>query len=246
VILEHPNIFPSRNQFRVALLEDDLEFAEELCNSLRGSGYLVSHFATGHDCLNNLLNEDYDVCLFDWHLPDLSGPEVMQHLKKNGRLPPVLFLTSYDSEANVTQILLAGADDYVTKPSVFSVLNARIVALLRRTQKNSTPIDSETLGQLTFDYRNKVITRNGAPLALTGTESLLAFYLLRCRGQIVARKSLYDLMGTFDVAVDTRSLDVHISHLRRKMGLNVENHWRLTSVYQKGYRLEYLNVEPPP
>lgn len=243
MILKHPNVIQGRNQFRVALLEDDLVFAEGLCQQLEGAGYIVTHFGSGQDCLNNLLTEDYDVCLFDWHLPDLSGPDVMQYLKKQGRLPPVLFLTSYDSESHITQILLAGADDYVTKPPLFSVLNARILALLRRSKKQTIPTEKEILGQLAIDYRNKVITRNGAMVPLTGTESLLAFYLLTCRGQIVPRKSLYEVMGTPDLAMDTRSLDVHISHLRTKLGLSVENNWRLTSVYQKGYRLEFLNME---
>jgi DNA-binding response OmpR family regulator len=183
----------------------------------------------------------HDVCLFDWSLPDLTGPEVMARLHKIGRMPPVIFMTGKDAEQDVTQVLMAGADDYIIKPPVIGVLHARIQALLRRITPRTQAVHKEMLGQLVIDYRNQVILRNGQPVSLTGSETILAFDLFMHRGQIITRQHLYKLLGIDEVAIDTRRLDVHISHLRSKLALNAMHGWKLTSVYQRGYRLEYLH-----
>jgi DNA-binding response OmpR family regulator len=120
-------------------------------------------------------------------------------------------------------------------------LNARIQAILRRHTARATPIYKETLGSLSIDYRHKVITRNGVLVPLTGSEILLAFHFFLHRGQIVSRHQLYEILGIDSIAIDTRRLDVHLSNLRRKLLLNVMNGWRLTSIYQRGYRLELLS-----
>lgn len=230
----------SDSAVNIAFLEDDLVFAADICRELEARHYKVTHFTTGHACLSHLVNHDHDVCLFDWHLPDMAGTEVMERLKKIKRMPPVIFMTGNDEEEDVAQVLMAGADDYIIKPPVIAVLHARIQALLRRFKKSEQPVHKEQIGQLSIDYSNKVILLNGAPVALTGTEAILAFDLFMQRGRVVSRQHLYGLLGIDDVAIDTRRLDVHISHLRSKLALNAANGWRLTSIYQRGYRLEFL------
>jgi DNA-binding response OmpR family regulator len=225
---------------KIAFLEDDAFFAERICRELRALQYEVTHFTTGQACLSHLVLHKHDVCLFDWSLPDLTGPEVMARLNKIGRMPPVIFMTGRDAEQDVTQVLMAGADDYIIKPPAIGVLHARIQALLRRVTPRSQPVHKEILGQLVIDYRNQVILRNGRPVSLTGSETILAFDLFMHRGQIITRQHLYELLGIDEVAVDTRRLDVHISHLRSKLALNAMHGWKLTSIYQRGYRLEYL------
>ncbi len=225
---------------KIAFLEDDAFFAERICRELRALQYEVTHFTTGQACLSHLVLHKHDVCLFDWSLPDLTGPEVMARLNKIGRMPPVIFMTGRDAEQDVTQVLMAGADDYIIKPPAIGVLHARIQALLRRVTPRSQPVYKEILGQLVIDYRNQVILRNGRPVSLTGSETILAFDLFMHRGQIITRQHLYELLGIDEVAVDTRRLDVHISHLRSKLALNAMHGWKLTSIYQRGYRLEYL------
>lgn len=229
------------NPTQIALLEDDQFFAFNICHELEALGYAVNHFTTGQACLSQLLMHDYDVCLFDWNLPDMSGPEVMERLRKIQRMPPVIFITGHDVENDVAQVLMTGADDYIVKPPVISVLHARIQALLRRIRQREQPVCKEHLGHLVVDYQNKVISQRGKPVALTGSEAVLAFFFFMNRGQIVTRQHLYKLLGIETLAIDTRRLDVHISHLRSKLALNAMNGWRLTSIYQRGYRLEYLN-----
>lgn len=225
---------------KVAFLEDDELFATDLCRELQALQYQVRHFKTGQECLNELALNQFDICLFDWHLPDINGPDVMDRLNKIGRMHPVIFISGKDAEEDISQILLAGADDYIIKPPSITVLHARIKSLLRRTRLRIQPIQKEVLGELVIDYRNQVILRNGQAVALTGSESTLAMSLFIQRGQIISRQNLYTLLGISELAVDTRRLDVHISHLRSKLGLNVMNGWKLTSIYQRGYRLEFL------
>lgn len=225
---------------KVAFLEDDPEFAAHICRELQLLSYNVTHFSSGQECLSHLVLHDHDVCLFDWNLPDMPGTEVMARLNKIRRMPPVIFMTGNDTEEDVSKVLLAGADDYIIKPPAITVLHARLQALLRRLKSPDQPVQKEVLGNLAIDYFNKVISRNGKPVALTGSETILAFHLFLQRGQIVSRQHLYELLGIDSVAIDTRRLDVHISHLRTKLALNVMNGWKLTSIYQRGYRLEYL------
>ncbi len=92
----------------------------------------MSWFRSGRECIRALSDERYDLCLFDWMLPDISGPDVMACLKLKGTLPPVLFLTGRDAEEDVVQVIQAGADDYMVKPPSRSVLIARIHAVARR------------------------------------------------------------------------------------------------------------------
>ncbi len=234
-----PAISPE-SAVHIVFLEDDLDFAANICRELEARHYKVTHFTTGQACLSHLVDHDHDVCLFDWNVPDMAGTEVMRLLKKINRMPPVIFMTGNDAEDDVAQVLMAGADDYIIKPPVISVLHARIQALLRRFRQREQPLQKEEIGHLGIDYNNKVILRNGRPVALTGTEAILAFDLFMQRGRVVTRQHLYGLLGIEDVAVDTRRLDVHISHLRSKLALNAANGWKLTSIYQRGYRLEFL------
>lgn len=235
-----PAIVSPAEAVNIAFLEDDVVFAADICRELQARHYKVSHFTTGHACLSHLLHHHYDICLFDWHLPDMAGTEVMERLRQINRMPPVIFMTGNDAEEDVAQVLMAGADDYIIKPPIVSVLHARIQALLRRLKQREQPVLQEVIGHLSIDYHNKVFLRNGTPVALTGTEAILAFELFMQRGRIVSRQHLYQLLGIEDVAIDTRRLDVHISHLRSKLALNAANGWRLTSIYQRGYRLEFL------
>jgi two-component system response regulator RegX3 len=224
---------------KLALLDDDLMFAAAARDWLEDAGYQVSHYPTGQSCLNGMAEQDFDICIFDWYLPDLDGPSVMRALQTRQRMPPVIFLTAVDDCDSVSQVLLAGADDYVIKPPTFTVLHARIQALLRRmTHKEGLP-NFETLGMLRVDHLKKTIYLDGQVVPLTNMESVLAFCLLTHRGQLVTRSRLYKVMGVEQLAVDTRRLDVHISRLRSKLHLTAEHGWRLASVHLQGYRLEF-------
>lgn len=226
--------------FAVALLEDDPYFAAQLIRDLAHMNCQVRHFRTGEACVESLKNTTADLCLFDLQLPGISGLEVMTQLKTIGRMPPVIFLTSNDTEEDIAHILLAGADDYIVKPHNTPILRARIQALLRRI-RNDNPSHQEHLGSLTIDHKALKIFLHGQQVNLTGMETILAFALFQRRGQIVSRQTLYEYLNMNVQAVDTRRLDVHISRIRSKLELNIANGWKLSSIYQRGYRMEYFN-----
>lgn len=226
---------------KLAFLEDDLDFTIPVIRDLQKIGCKVSHFQTGEDCLKSLQNTNYDICLFDLNLPGISGLEVMIRLKIMNRMPPVIFMTSHDTEEDVAHVLTAGADDYVIKPLSLNVLRARIQALLRRVTPKVRIPQNEQLGHLVIDYFNKQIFANGYPVSLTGKESTLAFTLFERRGQIILRQDLQKILDIHDQAFETRRLDVHISRLRSKLALNITNGWKLSSIYQRGYRLEFFS-----
>lgn len=230
---------PTGNNTKIVFLEDDEIFAAHIVQALEALDYTVTHFTSGEACLSHLAQHQYDVYLFDWSLPGMSGTEVMERLKKISPTLPVIFMTGKDAESDVVQVLMAGADDYIIKPPMIGVLHARIQALLRRIHQRELLTHKEELGHLVIDYQNKVILCNGKLVSLTGSEAILAFDLFMRRGQIVPRQHLNQLLGVDGVIIDTRRIDVHISHLRSKLGLNATNGWKLSSIYQRGYRLEY-------
>jgi DNA-binding response OmpR family regulator len=225
------------------MMDDDIHFIEPIKQALEKFGHRVTLFLNGQECIQYLSKNPCDVCIFDWHLPDIHGDQVMMLLKSTGRMPPVIFLTGNDSEEAITNILLTGADDYIVKPPSISVLNARIRALMRRSSMERKPLDQERIGDFFVDYSNKQILKNDRAIALTNIELTVALEIFKHRGQIVSRSSLYQLLGIHEVAVDTRRLDVHISHIRKKLELSAMNGWRISSVYQRGYRLEFLAGE---
>ncbi len=226
----------------VAMLEDDLEFARSLRDRLEGGGeFDVTHFADGKACLEGLRSRAFDLCLFDWHLPDMTGPQVMARLRQDGHMPPVIFLTAFDAPEMMVQVLQSGADDYVVKPPAYPVLQARMQALLRRSSaRGAMKVEQEQVGRYWVDHVRRQVLKDGQPVHLTPKELSLALHFLENRGKLLTRSCLYAVLGVQELAFDTRRLDVHISHLRHKLGWVADQGWRLASVHQQGYRLEQL------
>lgn len=225
---------------KIAFLEDDSAFAANVIDWLEQAGHDVVWFRSGRECIRALTKERFDLCLFDWMLPDMTGPDVMAHLKLKGTLPPVIFLTGRDAEEDVVQLIQAGADDYIVKPPARSVLIARIHAVARRCAAQVRPEPLQDFGSLKVDFSQRRFELDGQPVKLTEKETELALYLFGCIGMLLPRGHLIQVVWGSSPDIDTRTVDVHISHLRSKLGLVPENGWRLASVYRQGYRLERL------
>jgi len=224
---------------KIALLEDDLAFAEVLIEWLQEDGFEVDHFKTGVDFLRQFPHEQYDLCVFDWTLPDMEGPDVMVSIKlRANKLPPIIFFTGRSEEQDIVRVIEAGADDYVVKPASRPLLMARIHALLRRTSNQLVDETNYEFGALKFDTKLRVATLAGAEVRLTDKEFDLALYFLKNEGALLSRIHLMNVVWGATSEVETRKVDVHISHLRSKLKLTSEYGWRLTSIYQQGYRLE--------
>lgn len=224
---------------KIALLEDDLAFAEILIEWLQEAEFEVDHFKNGIDFLRQFSHEQYDLCIFDWTLPDMEGPDVMVSIKlRANKLPPIIFFTGRAEEQDIVRVIEAGADDYVVKPASRPLLMARVNALLRRTANQGAEETCYEFSALKFDTKLRIATLQGEEVRLTDKEFDLALYFLKNEGALLSRVHLMNVVWGASSEVETRKVDVHISHLRSKLKLSPEFGWKLTSIYQQGYRLE--------
>ncbi|HWG67116.1 MAG TPA: response regulator transcription factor [Rhodanobacteraceae bacterium] len=223
----------------IGCVEDDPDQAALLRLWLEQAGYGCSVFRSASDFRRRLGNEAVDLVLLDRSLPDAKGLEVLAWIRQaaNSRLP-VIFLTASGEESDIIEGLAAGADDYVVKPPKQGELLARVAAVLRRRGGDAEVDEVLELPPYRIDAKRRVISVNGEPVELTQREFELACYLFRRQGRIVSRDALLENVWNLASDVSTRTVDTHISRLRKKLGLSGENGWRLTAVYQHGYRVE--------
>lgn len=223
----------------IGCVEDDPDQAALLRLWLEQAGYGCSVFRSASDFRRRLGNEAVDLVLLDRSLPDAKGLDVLAWIRQaaNSRLP-VIFLTASGEESDIIEGLAAGADDYVVKPPKQGELLARVAAVLRRRGGDEGTGDVLELPPYRIDAQRRVISVNGEPVELTQREYELACYLFRRQGRIVSRDALLENVWNLASDVSTRTVDTHISRLRKKLGLSGENGWRLTAVYQHGYRVE--------
>lgn len=224
---------------RIALLEDDLDQAKLMQVWLSDAGYHPYIYLTGAQMVGALSKESFDVIILDWEVPDMSGFEVLQWVRENLDWKcPVLFITKRDQEDDVVVALEAGADDFMQKPVKRAEMLARIQAVHRR---NNPPGDNETIIEIApyvIDLNKRSIALHGEEIDLTQKEYELALFILRNAGRILSRGYLLERVWGKNPDINTRTVDTHVSRLRKKLAFSKENGWKLTSVYQHGYRLE--------
>jgi DNA-binding response OmpR family regulator len=188
---------------------------------------------------------DFDVILLDWMLPGVDGESVLDQLRNNGETDvPVIFITARTTEEDMVHILDAGADDYLTKPLRQQELLARIRVVTRRTrQRQNTPAVLE-IGPYHFHPSNRSLTLNGEDIKLTDKEYELAYFLFSNLGRLVSREQILSVVWGYENDLNTRTVDTHISRIRKKLRLQPETGWRLNSIYHRGYRLEQPGQSP--
>jgi DNA-binding response OmpR family regulator len=225
----------------VGLLEDDQDMAALVTQWLEEAGYAVRHFRTATEYRRRQGSEAVDLLLLDWMLPDGSGIEVLESIRSspNGTLP-VVFLTARDSEDDIVRGLASGGDDYVVKPPKQRELVARVSAVLRRHGVEAEGADTLDVAPYAVDAKRRRVTLAGQDVDLTQREFDLASYLFRRQGRIVSRDALLENVWNLSAAVSTRTVDTHVSRLRKKLELGGEHGWRLAAIYQHGYRLEQV------
>jgi DNA-binding response OmpR family regulator len=232
---------------RIAALDDDEAQAEAISKLMIEAGYACFSFLTGKALVSTLRRETFDLLILDWNLPDLSGLEMIAWTKDNlSMAPPILLLTSRSAETDVVAGLNAGADDYVVKPVQSAVLLARVNALLRRSYPDRSSNGVETFGDYRFDLSAESVTIRGEPTPLTAKEFGLALLMFRNIHRALSRSHILEAVWGRNPDLPTRTLDMHISRIRTRLGLRPENGFRLAPVYSYGYRLERLGGEQPP
>jgi DNA-binding response OmpR family regulator len=202
---------------RVLLIDDDARLAELLDENLRPQGVALVHAGGGQAGLAALAGGGFDAILLDVMMPGLDGLAVLRTLRDSGHRVPVIMLTARGDEADRVVGLELGADDYVAKPFSPRELLARLRAVLRRAQPGTLAEKLSAAG-ITVDTGSREAWVDGKSVELTGLEIDLLIALLRRAGRVVPRTALLELAGRGDVTVGERSVDVHISRLRKKLG----------------------------
>jgi two-component system response regulator RegX3 len=178
----------------------------------------------------------------DWMVPKTSGLEVLKHLRAQlDQVVPVIFITQRDAEEDIVEALEAGADDYMAKPVRQMETLARVNAIARRMgfgEENTANIYD--LPPYVIDTRLRHVYRNGELLEMTQREYELTLFLFKNIGRIISRGHLLQMVWGTSAAINTRTVDTHISRLRTKLSLEDEKNWTLTSVYRNGYRLDNI------
>lgn len=219
----------------VLLIEDDAAIRTALTRGLRERGHAVSSSGTGMDGLRQALAEHPDLVVLDLGLPDLDGGEVLRMLRAVSRTP-VIVATARDQESDIVRLLDAGADDYVVKPFSAAQLDARIRAVLRRLGESRTD-ESVVVGELRLDPRSREATLAGTPLDLSPREFDLLHYLAARQGKVVSKRELLVEVWQVPYGGADKTVDVHLSWLRRKLGETAQEPRYLQTVRGVGVKL---------
>ncbi|GAB2965793.1 response regulator transcription factor [Amycolatopsis acidiphila] len=225
---------------RLLLVEDDETIGGVLDSSLRRHGFTVRWERSGHGGLAAAAGQDFDLVLLDLGLPDLDGVEVCRRLRAGQPQAVLVILTARHDEMDVIVGLEAGADDYLTKPVRLGELLARVRAHLRRGPAGAAPLSSEIeVGPLRIDVGARRVYLGGAEVSLRAKEFDLLTRLAASPGTAVSRDSLMTDVWDAHWYGSTKTLDVHIASLRRKLtGAAVRGAPRISTLRGHGYRLE--------
>ena len=220
---------------QVLLVEDDAEIRTALTRALREHGHVVTSLGSGMPALTAAVEQKPDVVLLDLGLPDVDGADVLSMLRAVSDVP-VIVATARDDEAEMVRLLNFGADDYVIKPFTAGQLNARIRAVLRRMGRtDEDPVI--TVGGLVIDTRSYEVTVDGAPVELARKEFELLLALARRAGEVVTKRDLLSEVWQQAWGGSDRTVDVHLSWLRRKLGETAAEPQYVHSVRGIGVRL---------
>lgn len=224
---------------RIAVLEDDLAQQELYRLWLGTAQHTCTYFGTSKSFIEALGKAAYDLLIIDWMLPDSSGELALRWIRENiGWHIPVIFITSKDSELDIVTALRSGADDYLVKPAKCLELLARIESLARRM----VPPSVQQIGVYEINQDLRQIRLHGKEVELTQKEFELACFLFQNHGKLLSRVHLLEKLWGLNADVDTRTVDTHMSRIRRKLAINPENGWQIIPVYGYGYRIERLSV----
>ena len=201
---------------RILLVEDDPQLGDGLTVGLRQAGFAVDWLRDGRNADQALQSETFDLIVLDLGLPGLGGMTVLQRARQRGQNLPILILTARDATGSKIEGLDAGADDYLVKPIDIDELSARVRALLRRSAGRAAPLLVH--GELTLDPAARQVTRAGKPVELSAREYALLQMLLESAGRVLTRSQLEQSLYGWGDEPDSNALEVHIHHLRKKLG----------------------------
>lgn len=220
---------------KILIIEDDPQITKILKLNLKLSGYETENATTFQEAWSKINSEHFDLLLMDIGLPDGSGLDLCQRVREAGNQVPIVFLSARTDEATVVKGIKNGADDYLRKPFGLEELKVRVSKFVKRIAPHMQTIK---FGELTIDPAKRVVTLMGEMISLGRKELDILILLARRSGDIVTRENilstLYDNADLYD-----RTVDSHMSHLRKKIRDIAGQSLQISSVYGLGYRLEW-------
>ena len=228
------------------IVDDDRELGQMLNEYLTGEGFRVSVVRDGLEALDRLAAESFDLVILDVMLPSLNGFDVLRRLRKTLKVP-VVMLTAHGADVDRIVGLELGADDYLPKPFNPRELVARTRAVLRRfgARDSEAPAGPVSVGQIWLDPATLEVTLSGKPVRLTGTEFRVLELLMRAPGQAQSREVLTERVLGRKLTPYDRSIDTHVSNLRRKLNLGHAGLPEIRSIRGAGYVLAAHADERP-
>ncbi len=203
---------------RILLAEDDAMIGKAIKNALENDNHVVDWMADGDLCEAALDTAEFGIIILDINLPKKSGLEILKNLRRKKNRTPVLILTARNSVSQKIEGLDLGADDYLTKPFDLDELFARIRSLVRRSHGIADPVLS--CGEIMLDVAKHLVTKNQIKIDLSPKEFAILKLLLENAKKVVSRTRLEDLLYSWDDAVESNTIEVHIHNLRKKVGQN--------------------------
>ena len=229
---------------QILVVDDDVELCELVAEYLEPEGYKVEAVHQGPEGVARSLSGEHALVVLDYMLPGLNGFEVLRQIRAQSSLP-VVMLTARGDDVNRIIGLQMGADDYLPKPFNPMELVARINAVLRRVHSESEQTQSlevMVVGDIELDKRTRAVRRGGEPIDLTAVEYSLLVKLLSAPGRILEREELVKEVLHRELSPFDRSIDTHVSNLRKKLGHTVNGLERIKTVRSVGYT--YASPEP--
>lgn len=199
---------------KILIVEDDVSLRNELELFLKNNGYEVEVLESFDDSLNTILSIACDLILMDINIPGLNGEYLCREIRKSNNVA-IIMVTSRNSELDELMSMSYGADDYITKPYNPQILLVRIEAVLKRVNNANTNIISYK--EIKLNLSKSVIEANNQEVELSKNESKILYYLLKNKGNIIAREEIMDFLWGSDEFVDDNTLTVNINRLRRKL-----------------------------
>ena len=221
---------------KVLIVEDDDSMAIALRDGFTFEGHEVRLARNGADGLAAAREDRPDLLILDVMLPKMSGHDVCQELRKEGSSLPIIMLTARGQEIDKVLGLKLGADDYVTKPFSFLELMARAEALLRRAGGHPALPGEFRFGNVTVHFARGQASRDGDSLVLTSRELALLRYLVEHQGRVVTRDELLDAVWGYETAPVTRTVDMHVAKLRKKVEPDPSSPRHIVTVHGIGYK----------
>jgi DNA-binding response OmpR family regulator len=223
---------------KLLIIDDDKELSELFQDYLTQEGFAIDAAYNGKVGLEKGLSEDYQLIILDMMLPDMSGTQVLQQIRTTSHVPVLMFTAKGDDVDRIIG-LESGADDYVAKPCTPRELVARVRAILRRTMTNQHNTESQTIqcGHLQICSQTRQAQWKEQDIPLTSTEFNLLYTLAEKAGQVVSKQELSEKSLGKPLSRYDRSIDVHVSSIRQKIGNNDEGRQLIQTIRGQGYQL---------